>query len=626
MMLSSCGGDDPIAPVVPPEPEEPDTPVEVVEPVLGTFTLSDIVTAAAGMYQTWEATSDFPQTMTVGEVTMTAPQYTYAMCQAILNLAEGSNEDVKVLSYEAADSPLNDTYDQETIAVKSGPQNGIQTEDLANLAGRIIKIARLSGRIPNQTLYTRDGVPVAFGTYRATIAISRALAAYALSGTLSDSISVMTKSPVGTILQFATEFVKILDVWQENVGTIYADSKHSGANAFKEAHFIPTVSSFADSDNNKLPETTITIGQKTFTMDEAWELAITGILDMITLEGSGVMQESIGTPVHTPGDGVDMSSILYDPSKWDRWSNPWYEADETLNLSKENPVTIPLLERLLPWWYKRANDFGYVGNYQYLESFGVEGFTGMMSSMRLLLVMARFYKELLDNNVTENVWTYMKDKTIDPDLYGIIPKEKERINIDLDFYQPNKIGNILYKSASMFPSNGQASVHATYRNDMKVFTYDLQTGYDFRFWARYGISRSTGTIDGVSMIRGMRYNPYSSGSYGATSGCGGWMQLPAIPGFRLVEATLTLYSGISASNANNSGTWDLVSDVAPNADATVYSMASGAKKFGSQKFSSTAKTISFAPEGTELGVGYYLLSAKVYNSEITEIHLVYESD
>lgn len=607
-MLCSCGGDDPVAPVTPDEPQGPEEPgVEAVETIVGTFSFSDVIGAAAYLYDEWEATAVFPQSVTLGEVSLTQPQYLYAMCMALSGLSAGDTGEIKVLDFEAADSPGHDTYDKESIAVSDGAQNGTQTEDLVNVAQRLVKIMKLSGRVPNQTLFTRDGVPVAFGTTRATIAIARALAGYAQSGSLDSEVSVRTKSRVGTIEEFAREFVKILDVWDENVGTIQADSKHSGANAFREVHFIPTYSTNADSDNNKLPETLVTIGRKSFTLDKAWELAIIGIIDMITLEGSSLMQSEIGTPVHTPGDGAAMSSVLYDPSDWDRWGSPWYEADETLNLSADNRVSIPLLERLLPWWYKRANDFGYVGNYQYLESFGVEGYTGMICSMRLLLIMARFYKELLDNNVTENVWTYMKDKTIDPDLYA--PKPKEKMTITLAFEATNAVGAVLYKNAYYFPSNAQASVHASYRNDLRIITYDFMTDYEFQLWARYGVSRSTGS----GKIIGLRFNPYSSSAsspYGGSNG-GGWFKVPAIKGYKLVSVTMTLYSYTSGI-----GTWNVVSGVTEAADGLSYSVASDAQKFGSLTFSSSKLSSTVDLTGSEYDTPYYLHSVKTYNGNI----------
>ena len=37
--------------------------------------------------------------------------------------------------------------------------------------------------------------------------------------------------------------------------------------------------------------------------------------------------------------------------------------------------------------------------------------------MRVLLIMARFYEQILKGGVSSNVYTYMKDRTVDPTLY-----------------------------------------------------------------------------------------------------------------------------------------------------------------------------------------------------------------
>ncbi len=274
--------------------------------------------------------------------------------------------------------------------------------------------------VPESVMYVRESGNAYYGALRATVTIARALGAYFKDSALP--AKVMTRiypeqQPV-TIGDFAREFVKVLDIWQANVGTIYADSKHSGSNAFKNVHFIPTVSDYPESDNNKLPATIIRVKGNRYTLYQAWELAIRGIIDLITVEGSSKMQSEIGTPVHTPGDGATLDSMLGAPSDWEAWTYPWYEADADITLSSSNPATMTLLLRLLPWWYRRACDYGFVNNLQYLQSYGLSGFSGTICSMRCLLIMARFYKAVLDAGIPSGVYTYMKDKTIDPDLYG----------------------------------------------------------------------------------------------------------------------------------------------------------------------------------------------------------------
>ena len=64
-----------------------------------------------------------------------------------------------------------------------------------------------------------------------------------------------------------------------------------------------------------------------------------------------------------------------------------------------------------------------VGNFQEFgtasSTLNLEGYEGKISPMRELMVLMRIYKDLLDNNVTENVYTAIKDKKYSFDLYGI---------------------------------------------------------------------------------------------------------------------------------------------------------------------------------------------------------------
>ena len=48
----------------------------------------------------------------------------------------------------------------------------------------------------------------------------------------------------------------------------------------------------------------------------------------------------------------------------------------------------------------------------------LEGYEGQICPMRELLIMARMYKSLLDNNIESNVYTYLKDKKFSFDLYN----------------------------------------------------------------------------------------------------------------------------------------------------------------------------------------------------------------
>lgn len=615
---------------------------------VGTFSLADISSAAAAFIEGWENDQTLPGTVSVGGKSLTLPQWQYALCAAVGQLASDNTDDVKVLSFKPGTTDPSDNYDKGTIAFKNGPAAGENTEDLANVASRMIAQMKKSLRVPDSVLYVRDGATVGFGCVRATVVMARALAEYASANKIPSEVEtritkhVVPAGPV-TIRDFATQFVKVLDIWENNVGTIHADASHT----FDNVHYIPTVSDYEDSDNNKADQTMITVGKNSYTLYQAWELAIRGIIDMITVEGSSKLQSEIGTPVHTPGDGVGLDAELPAPSEWAAWTYPWYEKDADLNLSAENPVTMPLLLRLLPWWYKRANDFGYVGNFQYLHSFGVEGFTGMICSMRCLLIMARFYKAVLDGGISSGVYTYMKDKTIDPDLYAQAPApapepdpeldpSKQHINIDLNFVADNKTGAVLYKNAEYFPSNTQAGCDheiypdRKYNNFLRTIEYDFGTDYTFKMWSRYGVMRSTGS----GVIRGLRLNVSGTADltkyngdetlkvpYGGKDGSA-WIQFPAIPGYKLFSVSFTLYS--DSKYLSEMGEWHVVSDVAASADGKSYAPASGCTDFGKMTFSDAARTSKVTLRNPVAGVAYYCISEQTYNGEISEMHLVYE--
>ena len=220
-----------------------------------------------------------------------------------------------------------------------------------------------------------------------------------------------------TIKEFAKGFVKLLDVWEAHTGTIEPEGSHSGTAAFTGAHFIPLYSAMASSDNNKFAESLVSVGERTFKLHQAWELAAIGIIDLITSEGMSVQPSSAAVSVHTLADGTGMDAVLPEPSNLPFGGYPWNESTGDLNLSETNPVSMELLAHMLPWMLKAGPGIGNIPNYTDIGAYGINGFTGRMCPMRIMLVMARFYKTVLDANISGNVYTYMKDRTVDPTLY-----------------------------------------------------------------------------------------------------------------------------------------------------------------------------------------------------------------
>ena len=197
-------------------------PEEQTEPQggAGTFKLAEIVDAAADAYKAWEEKETFAETIKVGTKDLSTPEYQFAICSALVNISAGKKDDITVLSYKKADHPERDSYDKETIAVSNGPKNGEETEDLVNIATRMLSRMASDLKVPNQTNFTRNGSPIAFSTDRATTVISRELANYKANGKLDAEVSAGYKGAGSSIKAFAQEYVKIIDVWQKNVADL----------------------------------------------------------------------------------------------------------------------------------------------------------------------------------------------------------------------------------------------------------------------------------------------------------------------------------------------------------------------------------------------------------------------
>ena len=99
-------------------------------------TLAEIVDAAFSTYKSWEEGEGLTDSFKVGSKDFNAPEYQFAICQALVNISKGEKGDITVPSYKPAAHPERDSYDKETIAVTNGPKNGEETEDLVNVASR----------------------------------------------------------------------------------------------------------------------------------------------------------------------------------------------------------------------------------------------------------------------------------------------------------------------------------------------------------------------------------------------------------------------------------------------------------------------------------------------------------
>ena len=440
--------------------KEPDQPVDPSgADAIGTFKVADIVDAAASAYTAWENGEEFPTSFEIGGKTLNTPQYQYAICKALVNLVAGDKGDIDVLSYKPAEHPERDSYDKENIAVSNGPKNGEETEDLVNVATRIMSRMASDLKVPNQTNFTRNGSAIAFSTNRATLVISRALAAYKKDGKFPAEVNADHKGASATLKAFAQQLVTYLDVWEKTIGTVDADGSHSSFNGDKvhpweNVHFIPIEYSGGykgDMYSEKyMPYHHIVVDNREYTAAECWNVAAKGIMDMVTKEGSALLQPSRNPFVHTLGGGKSLNEPI--PTVDDYASvtgfnaYPWYANTNdgaVVNFSDKLPCNIDFLVRELGWYLTRCTlfDTPAIGNFQQFGTgdgtinyfVGDLHYEGIISAMRTFLIMIRYYKLLLDNNITDNVYEATKNMTIDYDLYGVEMPDIELRTTSLTF-------------------------------------------------------------------------------------------------------------------------------------------------------------------------------------------------
>lgn len=444
MLVTGCKPDDPIE----------GGPGDGGAKVVGTFKQADVVAAAADLYEAWlEDSNNLPAAMTVGSTELTQPQYIYALAKTIVDIQAKSTADIDVLSYKMADHPERDSYDQLEIAVYNGPKNGEDTEDLGNVAKRMIDAMAAKGQVPNQTLFTRDGTNIAFSTKRATICFLRALSEYKPQSKMPEKVSTDYLSTSATIKGFATEFVKYLDVWDKSICEVFsADGSRNSGNGkpWENVHFVPIpyTGSAVNADGTEQfdpkfqPYFEPEVAGVKYTAAQCWGIALKALIDLCSVEGSTVWEteRTPDKPAHTLGNGKTMNAPIPQLEEWFIWGqHPWYENENDGGPVKYNEqpiaeVDIAFMMRVMPWHLTRSSQLAAIGNFQQFgtskeSTLVYDGYLGLICPMRELLIAARIFKYILDNDITENVYDAIKDQKFSFDLYG---SEQPDITLDVD--------------------------------------------------------------------------------------------------------------------------------------------------------------------------------------------------
>ena len=422
--------------------------------------INTIVSVTSDVYAAWEEARTIPATVKIGDTDYQVADYVYLAANALVSISEGQKDDILLKSVNAASNPDRDSYDKDEIAVKNGPKDGKGVnEDIVTIAKNLVKVADEKGQLPNQTIVYRGSEALAFSTNRATVTIARTLAAYAKNGQLPATVSTEYLSGGLTLKAFAQEFVKYLDVWEANVcDRLSADGSacEDNGNPLEMVHFIPIPNdSPSDSwskqglqyDPKYQPYVTVELEGTTYTAAQCWEIAIRGLMNMCTTTGEAFLNDHSRNGEIPYGNGKAFSAApISTPSAACIWGMyPWYEYVNQGNLLKYNDQEIkeiglePIM-KCTSWHVVRSfitnannSPLGKIGNFQEFGTtsgtLNLEGYEGLISPMREFLVLARFYKYLLDNNINNNVYDALKDVKVSFDLYNqqlpIVLKTKE---------------------------------------------------------------------------------------------------------------------------------------------------------------------------------------------------------
>jgi hypothetical protein len=249
-----------------------------------------------------------------------------------------------------------------------------------------------------------------------------------------------------TLKAFAQEFVKGLDVWAATVGTVESESEHliEKGTAWQNAHFIPIVpnpnceylSHTGNQYDAQYTPWVLNVSGQEVSSSQAWEIAIRGLLNLVTAEGEGLLPTmDTRNKAYTLQDNGTLKDVMPSPSAANQWGkHPWYEGANsdlvTYNGNAIETVDVNFMVKVGAWHVVRSfiktpgnsSPLGMIGNFQQFGtdsgSLNLEGYSGLISPMREMLVLMRIYKDILDNNVNSNVYTAIKDKTYSFDLYG----------------------------------------------------------------------------------------------------------------------------------------------------------------------------------------------------------------
>ena len=200
-----------------------------------------------------------------------------------------------------------------------------------------------------------------------------------------------------TIKAFVKSYVKILDVWEKNVGTINRLSVWTPAttgDVVEDVHYIPAA-------------TTITVGETTYNIADMWEIALRSYLLVRGYDGLNTSKSGANSIPALSGGAKTMSETEVPPSNGFHFNTPLIESSNggyfymgTSANKTYHQADIKVLDN----WAMRSLNYGFthsngITNFCGYNNNQLAGYGGCFSSGRALITYAFFFKYLLDNDL-----------------------------------------------------------------------------------------------------------------------------------------------------------------------------------------------------------------------------------
>ena len=300
-------------------------------------------------------------------------------------------------------------------------------------------------------------IPVPTGEYKFSVELQKDGAA--VEGTkiaTTNPIKVERKSlilmdPIGgvqagaTIKDFATEFVKVIDIWEATVGEI---KMHSSVDATPNAHYIPD-------------ETTITVGDKTYNTADMYETASRCYLLVRGYNGLDTENYGAGKIAALEGGAQAMSTTEIPATHDYTWGSAPYNELGSYDIatgqgSGNNGHLIKIVDgkavhsqvdvTILDNQVMRALNYSHgkdISNMCTYPRDPITNYAGSFSAKRALLTYAFFFKYMLDNNL-DKADGIGADVAIRSELFGDeaapepTPAQRDTTNCSVTRLLPNR--------------------------------------------------------------------------------------------------------------------------------------------------------------------------------------------